>query len=112
MPKQDYIPDSDTATAALLIHVRTNLPGFFTRLAITAATPQVVTQSNDAQAFDFMCTTQKALIAVSQQATNAKKRLREEPTIFLGNCGSENYSQVLRILDKSGESDVEKKTTP
>ena len=77
MAKQDYMPITDQDKAALFIHVRTNLPGFFTRLSITAATAQVVTQSNDALAFDFLCTTQKAIIATSQEATNAKNRLRD-----------------------------------
>ena len=77
MAKQDYMPITDQDKAALFIHVRTNLPGFFTRLSITAATAQVVTQSNDALAFDFLCTTQRAIIASGQEATNAKNRLRD-----------------------------------
>ena len=89
MPKQDYIPGDDSGKAALFLHVRNNIATYFSRLAITAITPQVVAQAADALAFDFICTAQQTIVAAAQEATAAKNRLRD------GDSVSPNTTVVL-----------------
>ena len=77
MAKSDYMPPNDTGKGALFLHVAVTLPTFFTRLAISPATTQVMAQAADAAAFDYTLRGQQVIIAAGQEATAAKNRLRD-----------------------------------
>ncbi len=77
MPKSDYMPLDDSGKASLFTHVATTLPQHFGTLGITAASPGVGAQAQDALVFAYVHTNQQALLAAAQQATAAKNRLRD-----------------------------------
>ena len=74
MPVSDYVPDSDSAFAELLEHVRDNHTPHITALEITPA--EITTLTNDTACFRFMLTQQERLIAAGKQSTEGKNSLR------------------------------------
>lgn len=85
MAKNDYVPGEDAVFAALLLHVMTTLPTYFTRLGIGPTTSQVMAQTADALAFDYAVRCQRILVSGGQEATASRNRLRggdpERPTL-------------------------------
>lgn len=81
MAKKDYMPTDDAGKAALYLHVRSNVSTHFSVLGITSLTAQIVAQSNDALAFDFIYRAQQTLIPAGQEATSAKNRLRDGDSV-------------------------------
>ena len=71
------MPRNDIHKAELFMLVRTNLPTYFGQLGIGALGVQVMRQSEDALAFDFLCRAQQTLVAAGKEATSAKDRLRD-----------------------------------
>ncbi len=77
MARQDYMKNDDAGKKDLFIHVKNTIATHFGTLGITAATPQVIIQANDAIVFEYVCVQQQRLQGAAQEFTSAKNRLRD-----------------------------------